>query len=1161
MAQERSDALAAGDTGRAGELDREYRLAENDLERAREERDKLRTEIERLQNGGVSEELQNARNEVEAAFAARQEQLVQVAEAEKRRDDAEEALEEARAGIALARRERDAAVEEQLERIAEGREAYGRLLEENDRAEAAAEARIVEQRENYQRLRVGNAREVEEQVERVAEGREAYRRLLEENDRAENAAERRIAELRQEVGAVQEENAEREEEALRRRREARAEIRLVEEENARSLLEGQKQANEQLRSIEETRAEGNERVRESEEGLEQAIEERRRTARETDREIQDRLLDLDGAREDFRLAELQRDRDILDARRDVTEETENLGRAQEEVTEAAAKTGAVLSASEQALLGALKSFASSFTAAFAPARDSLNGLIVRILGLAETTLPYLGGVTLGIGEKLHDVFDGLSIELLSPEQQRSFKRFFDALPGMFGSAVSALTSFFFGLFNVFSVATPFVQEFFGYLAEKAQDFLDWSQSVAGERSLTDFFEDAKYFAGIFVDVLVDVVRFLNKVGRSDQFKGILENVAEFVELLANNPEGILVALSVIRRIGDVLLFLLNIPGLGPLTLGIGTFLGTLAFFGGAALVGLAGSLFGLYRVLRLLSRVPGFGWIGRLGALLRGAFDDVALRVLYAWDRIRRTTSRILGGLPRLIGRLLRGIPQLVGRLLSGAGRAAGRALSSIGRFVLRALLVVPRLVIRALRGVPGLVGRLFSSAVRAGGRALSFLGRTVATALRGVGRIFGSALRGIPRFVRQIFSSAVRAAGRALSFMGRAVSAALRGIGRIVSGALRGIPGFVGRIFTSTVRAGGRALSFMGRTVSGALRGVARFVSSALRGIPGIVGRLFSGAVRAAGRALSLLPRAVGNALRFAGRWFATLGAAVTRFFGGRGVLLGILRGFVGRFGMGAIFGPAGVALQILVEFADDIQRLLGRLGKLINDGLQSLFGFRLDWFGPWLKKRLRSLIGAPLYDSIARILGADLGELISMLGERLRTMFEWVGESIIFGWLRGLARRAGEILKYLFELAKQAWQQVTDFFEIRSPSARAERDTSQIGEGMLRGFRKMFSRVRAGARQMAEAARVDLPAMRQDYVLSRRQVESRGPQAGMEAMLASAIGGVASGASSSASERPILVHATIELEGKKLGEKILEVSADAQREARRSGYYRSAR
>jgi hypothetical protein len=801
--------------------------------RLRLQLDEERRRLNDLQNG-PSPELQNARDQVQDAWRVRRQALEEERESRERLREGRLEEQEARAGIQTARREG-------AEEIRQAQEEAASLVE--------------------------NA------IERVLDSRQALTRAQQESAASEREAARAIVESQQE-------------------------IRRTVEENRVALEEGREQARQDYEALIEARRTGAAAVAEQERALAEAIEQQSRTARQARWDVMDAREALRQSAEEERLVQVQAGRDIAEAQEGVREAVEDVGKAQEEVAEKAAETGATLTASQQALYAAALGFAAAFSVAFGPAQDSLNMLSVDVLALAQQALPYLGGIALQTAEAMHRVFAELSAIWQSEGQLALFRNIFDRIPAIMEDAARAVGMFATGLVNVFSAAMPFVEDFFEYVGGPgglAERFLAWTSSISGQRQLQDFFETASYYAGIFADIIRDVMVFLFRIGTSEGAQRVFANVAEFVNWLATNRgvrAGLGLALRLLGRIGDVILFFLNLPVVGSVA-GFTFAFGTLfALLGGG--IALAAVVF-LTRFGRALGRIPGVSRLAR--AALRpfgrgGIFDDIALRAMYAWDAIRV-------GVSRLAGWIWRGV--------SG----------------------VPRLVGRALGGIPRLVGRIFG------------------------------------------------------------------GIPRVIMGVLRG-----------------------------------------------------------------------------AAHWFSPLTSIVSRIFGGRGLLMGVFRFFAGRAGIGAIFGPAGIILATVLQFADRIDRFFKNLGRRVHD----FFGRILEPLlgGTFIARWFRG------FQNAVQTFQGWLSDFESGVADWARAAFNWIGQTMVGGWIEGLWDRAQDLWNTLVNMARSAWEAVRNFFQSRSPSERMRREGWNHVNGWLKAYQEGIPAMRRMALAMAEAATPNMGVVR---------------------------------------------------------------------------------
>lgn len=874
------------------------RVAELEIRRERL-RLQLDEERDRLNElqNGPSPELQRARERVEDAWRARQQTLEEEREARERLQETRREEQEARAGIQEARREG-------AEEIRQAQEEAASLVE--------------------------NA------IGRVLESRQALTQAQRESAISERQAARAITESQEE-------------------------IRRTLEENRRALEEGRQRAAEDYEALVEARRSGAQAITEQERALAEAIEQRQRTARQARWDVMDAREALAQSAEEERLAQVQAGRDVEEAQKGVEEALRDVGRAQDEVAEKASEMGATLTASQQALYAAAIGFAAAFTAAFAPAQDSLNYLGVEVLALAQQALPYLGGIALQTAEAMHRVFDTMRGIWTERGQLALFRRLFDAIPGIMEDAVSAILKFATGLINVFSAATPFVQDFFGWLEEMATRFLSWTQSIEGQRQLQEFFRTASFYAGIFADIIRDVMIFLFRIGQSEGAQRVFQNIAEFMEWLATNRgvrRGIQTALWLFGRLGDVILFFLRLPVVGS----VAGF--TLAF--------------------------------GALFALLGGGVALAALGFMFTFGR---HLARI-PGLSRLASRSLRLLraPLLALRgLFAGLGRWAGAGVRVVGVWFAR----LPGLVFRGIRGIPNLVGRVFG-----------------------------------------------------------------------------------------------------------------------------------------------LVPRIIGGVFRGAGRWFLPILSAVTRFFGGRGFLMGVFRFFAGRAGIGAIFGPAGIILATVLGFADRLYAFFQSLGQRVHSFLgrilEPLVGgtFIARWYRGF-QDGVRTFMG--WLDSFER-----------QIGEWARAAFNWIGQTMVWGWIEGLASRARDLWDYLVNLAKSAWEAAKSVIRPGSPSRLFMELGETIPQGLAAGIRAQMRLVDEAGLDLADRAR---------QIAVRPNIAVRVPvrSGSVETVQA---GGIARQANAEVRELlrglpgygvPITIPVSMVLSRKKLGEVIIEVQGGEAREARR--------
>jgi hypothetical protein len=864
--------------------------------------------------GGPSPELQQAREAVEDAWRARQQALREEQESRERLRETRLEEQEARRNISIARQE--------------GAEEIRRAQEEA-------------------------ASLIENAIERVIESRQALTRAQRESAVSERQAARVIAE-------------------------SQREIRRTLEENRLALEEGRERARQDYEALVEARRSGAAAVAEQERALAEAIEQQSRTARQARWDVMDAREALRQSAEEERLAQVQAGRDITEAQEGVREAVEDVGKAQEEVAEKAAVSASRLSRSQAALYAALTGFAASFFIAFGPAQRSLDLLAIRALELGERALPALGATALEIAQRLHGVFTELEQIWTSPRQLEFFQTILQALPDVMGGFGLALGMFATGLTAVVAAAMPQVLEFMGWLQDVAERSWSWASSARGQNALADAFALGAEWAGILRDALASISELLWTVGSSQAAQDLFRSTVEFLRYLAENPEGIQAGLWILARVGETLMFILNIPVVGDAIGFLGGLYAVLVLFGGGiafAAVGVLWNMLKWWALFRVAARKP----------LIPRGFAQAFLRPF-----------RFIGStVPQILRGLLRGM----GRILAGAPRVAMRA------------------------------------------------------------------LRGLSRFVVRPFAAAARAVWAALSR----------------------IPGFVVR---------------------------------ALRGIP----------------------RAVMTVLRGAGRWFAPLTSAVSRIFGGRGVLMGILRWFAGRAGIGAIFGPAGMVLATLLPFADNLQRFFNNLGTRLHNFLgrllEPIFG------GTWVEKLYRGF-----QNTVQRFIDwtVRLEEGIGNFAKNsARAVWNWV-TGMWSGLVDGVRRQVQALWEWLRGVAENAWDYLSRFWELGSPSRKMRRLGEALTQGFAEGMRRGLGDVMAASAALNRAAEAPSRRIAVQIPVSPRRSDTAHIEGNLSRTIAQAVRAMPG------MDTPIEITLPVYVGGKKLDEQVIRVVNGEAREARR--------
>ena len=191
-----------------------------------------------------------------------------------------------------------------------------------------------------------------------------------------------------------------------------------------------------------------------------------------------------------------------------------------------AKTDAILTRSQQNLVGHLNRAGKSYAKAFAPANDAFNRFAGRVVQTAERTFPRLGraaeATTTAVGRAVDEVIRALS----KPKQLASYERFLDAVPSITSRFTRATGNFFGGFVNILSEATPYAKDFARYVEDISRDFLKWSQSEQGREGMRKFFDSAARLAPKVADAIGKIARGLLKISRDKDTQSALGDLVE-----------------------------------------------------------------------------------------------------------------------------------------------------------------------------------------------------------------------------------------------------------------------------------------------------------------------------------------------------------------------------------------------------------------------------------------------------------------------------------------------------------------------------------------------------------------------------------------------------------------------------------------------------------
>lgn len=146
-----------------------------------------------------------------------------------------------------------------------------------------------------------------------------------------------------------------------------------------------------------------------------------------------------------------------------------------------------LTTAQKGLYDSFKRFKPLLDTAFLSAQDQVARLGTQILKLAESYLPVLGKASLGVMQGLTRAFAGFSGQLSGPVEQAGITRLLTMLPKLMETAARAAGTFGLALFNVFARSLKYVQPLMSAINGVAQRFLAFTESVAGQRSVDQWF--------------------------------------------------------------------------------------------------------------------------------------------------------------------------------------------------------------------------------------------------------------------------------------------------------------------------------------------------------------------------------------------------------------------------------------------------------------------------------------------------------------------------------------------------------------------------------------------------------------------------------------------------------------------------------------------------
>jgi hypothetical protein len=183
-------------------------------------------------------------------------------------------------------------------------------------------------------------------------------------------------------------------------------------------------------------------------------------------------------------------------------------------------------ASVQNLAAGFEGLGTQITNAF------INGAGPSIDNFVNTTLPSLRDGLVNLSSVAGDAMTDLLDRLSSPEGQEAIERIFKFMEQQFPVIIATISNLGSALGGVFIAAGPYVQNFLDSLERLTGEFDDWVNSIEGQTSLNEWFENGERVLGAFADLLGEVGEmFGNLVDEEsvDRTVRFLENLIDLIE--------------------------------------------------------------------------------------------------------------------------------------------------------------------------------------------------------------------------------------------------------------------------------------------------------------------------------------------------------------------------------------------------------------------------------------------------------------------------------------------------------------------------------------------------------------------------------------------------------------------------------------------------------
>lgn len=178
---------------------------------------------------------------------------------------------------------------------------------------------------------------------------------------------------------------------------------------------------------------------------------------------------------------------------------------------------------------ALQGLFAAFTGMQQPIQTALlSGLAGPIQLITSTLIPVLQAGLVGIAGVLNGVLGQLATALVSPAAITGLQTLLAGFQPILASLGSAFITFGGAIGNIFIQALPFVQQFASWFAQLGQQFLDWTNTIAGQTAIQTFFTNTMAVFQALGPVIAGVGEFFSNLITPDA----LNTTTSFLGLLS-----------------------------------------------------------------------------------------------------------------------------------------------------------------------------------------------------------------------------------------------------------------------------------------------------------------------------------------------------------------------------------------------------------------------------------------------------------------------------------------------------------------------------------------------------------------------------------------------------------------------------------------------------